>query len=187
MTCLAPLGRSNPRIPVKFSRLGLDGAGVAEEDGAGPTNRIPPGRTTLCGAQGLCCRRFGPSYAPATAWDTGLGRWGEDPIVGSRVHSRERAVSDCQVERARRIKLPAHFCQPLQAASSSERGVLCCPRPATASARRAPAERGSYRPGTSARPSARRYEARSLTVAADVVRGGVNQPKTRRSPSPRVS
>ncbi len=78
---LAPLGRLNPHVSVKFSRLDLEGAGTGEDDARGHNEadsawendpmwrpgtvlrafvplisafRIPPGRTTRCGAQGQC-------------------------------------------------------------------------------------------------------------------------------------
>ena len=78
---LAPLGRLNPHVSVKFSRLDLEGAGTGEDDARGHNEadsawendpmwrpgtvlrafvplisafQIPPGRTTRCGAQGQC-------------------------------------------------------------------------------------------------------------------------------------
>ena len=110
---LAPLGRWKLHIAVKSSGVGLDGARGVGEDAGGPMNRVPPGRTTQCGAQGLCRGRLAPHMLQRLPGTLGQGVGVKTPIVGSRAHARRRAVSDCRFERVRRFELPARAGQSL--------------------------------------------------------------------------
>ena len=60
-TGVAPLGRWTFTALSSFDGWRLTETGAAEDDDRGPTKPIPPGRTTHCGAQGLCCGRSCPS------------------------------------------------------------------------------------------------------------------------------